>query len=502
MKKIFKFIIFSLFLPTLISAKTIYSEYGSYSKFSDKKIVSNHLKEVETEERYLWYKDKIEYGDYKLLGVIDSEYPLIDYNDKVYGEFDKFEEKVKVPSLAKDVEERSIYKYRVRRKTRYIYIKDVYGSNGALRINEIKIKTKTGIPIKYTVSGDLLSEDFNNYINNNKTNENMSHIENGGYLKIDLGVYYNPDDISLEIYLYDTGTETKKFQLAFNHYDDINNLEMYYNFESNFTNSDISGVWLWYFDFNNLSDNIMYWYGYQTTYEEIIPSRFIDVVLIKEYRARDIKYKRYRITKEYSDIYSTSSLEDYENIDLDSKKLFYRFRTRDYIEIADDIVLTTKDVKLENYIKSNTEYKIIGDVDYNKNGEYTITLQTPFTKYLTNVKVDIKENDDIYYQKQVDKNQEVISKLVSDNKILGDTINYLNKKNELDRLEYEIVINDYEKVINEKDNLLKNRSYEEKEVEVRKSGAHIPDEKFILGSVFIIVGLVSLFLISLKHERE
>lgn len=489
-----------LFIPNFVNAEVIYSEYGNQSEFSEQEIIPNDTTLVETEERYKWYREVKEEGGYVQSDAKDGYFDKMDLNDFIYGDYEPWTEVLEDTHIKYDVEERLAYYYQNKKKIRYIYLTDVHGSNGSLRINEIIIKHK-GVNVSYLTSGYLLNSNFNSYIRNGKIDENMSYIGNGGYLEIDLGNYYYLNDLDLEFYFYDRGTEVKSFKMIINDYPSSKDYIYELSFSNNFTNGGTHEVWPWFFkyeDFKIMKDEYSDLFLSLT---EIDSNQSKLIKTVTEYRRRPIFYMIYHLNKEYKEGYHLSGDEVYDMIDVDDKKLFYRSYTRDYLKIIDDIVITDKQTDLSKFIQSNTNYKVDSNVDLSKNGEYTITIETPFTKYLKNVVVDIKENDD--YKKQIEANQQVINSLNNQINETGQAVNNLNVKLEQKEEEKQYIIDTYEDVINEKNNELKNNEYKIEETkEIKQSSILHANSAMIISSLMIGLGLLILLFIYLTKRRE
>ena len=98
------------------------------------------------------------------------------------------------------------------KEVRYIHLSNLQGSYGSLRISEIEVYVDNN-KISYSYYCEGCNSDFKDHINNGKTIENMSYINNNGYLRIDLNNYYSIDRINLKLYLFDVGTTTKKYDI-------------------------------------------------------------------------------------------------------------------------------------------------------------------------------------------------------------------------------------------------------------------------------------------------
>ena len=79
----------------------------------------------------------------------------------------------------------------------------------------------------------------------------------------------------------------------------------------------------------------------------------------------------------------------------------YSKRTRDKIDIQDDIVITSYDDELSKFV--NEDIKYVTNMNKLINGKYDVTFITPYGNYKTNVIVDIKDNYKLLLNEQQKK---------------------------------------------------------------------------------------------------
>ena len=79
----------------------------------------------------------------------------------------------------------------------------------------------------------------------------------------------------------------------------------------------------------------------------------------------------------------------------------YSKRTRDKIDIQDDIVITSYDDELSKFVSEDIKY--VTNMNKLINGKYDVTFITPYGNYKTNVIVDIKDNYKLLLNEQQKK---------------------------------------------------------------------------------------------------
>lgn len=291
-------------------------------------------------------------------------------------------------------EERDMYRHKVSMWARYIYLTDLQGSYGALRITELNVKAR-GNDINYTYECDGCLEGFDEYINNGIWDENQSYIKNGGSLIIDLGKIYPVNQIEITLYLFDLGSDTKTFTISFTEQKKFNFAEK--TFDLNFSDIHWSNAKKITYDYNDFEEND--WYYYNITHQKTIDDSVLETEKYgKQYRYVE-KWCYYDVKKYIDGYYETkptlNAIQDSEYI---TESRYYK---RDKIEIVDDIVIDSYNKDLNDFIiYSSTDYEFVHEIDENKNGEYDLTIKTPYTTI--NKKV-IVAND-----KNIIKEQELI----------------------------------------------------------------------------------------------
>ena len=201
------------------------------------------------------------------------------------------------------------------------------------------------------------------------------------------------------------------------------------------------------------------WIRGDVEYEEeiISESKPIDnkLSLINEvtmYRYQDQLFYFYNIEKKYIDGY----FADYPGFIRDDMqyKDYYRYQTRDKLEIADEIVINSDEQSISDFIESSVQYEIITNLNIKKNGIYEAEIKTPFISVKKDVVVNIDENNNQgIFIPVVDNN--VSDKLIEENvQLKMEVDNLLNKNNNLEE-ELNNLFNDYYDLSNKNNNLEK-----------------------------------------------
>lgn len=418
-----------------VEAKDYYSNYSTWSNWTNEKIVESELIKVETNEKYKYYHEDM-IGDYYMLGTNPSIYPNVDKTiyKNVYSGWtsNKGDDKE-----GRTYESRTKYYYKDALKVKYIVISGINGSYGSLRISELVIKDNIGNNIGYTYECDKCNDNFNNYINNGNINENLSDISNGGSLRIILNSEYSYDNIDLVLFLYDVTKEYKTFDIKFyNNLFDKSILEAYqYN---NFICNDLSDIKEFDYNYKNMDVvNIKYGETMESD-EEVEPSVSRIVNIVMEYRYYDKYYYYFVKNKIYSDYLDKPT--DYYNKKDDSYITYYRYCTRDKLSIEDNIIITSSDDKLENHVKSTQPITIETNIDINNNGKYKAKFITSFIEVEQDIEVNISNKN---IDEKIENNSQNIDEY---KKLINKMVELQNKLNETNNIE------EYNKLIEEVNN--------------------------------------------------
>lgn len=368
MKKIMFFFILWIVMVNPIRAleNTYYSEYGEYGEFTTNEAISDNLSDVVVERRYLYYKENKILGNYYMNGANPETYPFKDESDVITetsGEWSKIIPEVLDGRL---IETKTVYEYSDMKEIRYIHFYNLSGSYGAFRISELLVFNGLS-KLYYDISSCHQCSVYFNFINNNIINENMSVVYNGGSFTIDLGNYYNINQLNLKLYIYDVGTDPETYTVAFSR--DGTNHYAYAEFVTNIKDNDYNNVQATTFDHGYLAYANPEYYDWVTSADQEAYTFTHRVRIHDEYMYTDTLYRYYDIKREYSEEYMSMPNETYPMIDLKEYQDYYKVRTRDQLTINDAIVIDDNH-NLESYIISSSQAVVVNDIDYSTNGNY------------------------------------------------------------------------------------------------------------------------------------
>ena len=405
MKKIL-WLIFLLVLGVKVEAKEVYySDYSNFSEFQQEEVINSDIVEVEKEERYLWYKEIQEEQDYQLYNLEDS------FSDDCYfTEYSNWQnEKIDNPGYIYD--ERNVYQYTKAKSVRYIHLYNLQGSYGAFRMTELTIKVNNKeIDYKYTCEGCLSG--FDDYINNGIYDENKSYINNGGSLIIDLGKQYPLNQIEVIFYIFDLGPSDKLYTIGYS--TDKKDIFIAQSYILNFADEYWDNALKVVKKITDLNISLQEWTTSETSYEIDDDASIVDTKITKQYRYQEKWCKVYQKKKEYYQEYSNKAIDDYIYRDEESKKTFYRYRTRDKLEI-DVYDITDENFDLNNFIVTSTdEVEITNNIDWNKNGIYDITFTLNDLIVTKSVNLNIDSNTIDELEKEILILEQQISNLEED----------------------------------------------------------------------------------------
>ena len=405
MKKIL-WLIFLLVLGVKVEAKEVYySDYSNFSEFQQEEVINSDIVEVEKEERYLWYKEIQEEQDYQLYNLEDS------FSDDCYfTEYSNWQnEKIDNPGYVYD--ERNVYQYTKAKSVRYIHLYNLQGSYGAFRMTELTIKVNNKeIDYKYTCEGCLSG--FDDYINNGIYDENKSYINNGGSLIIDLGKQYPLNQIEVIFYIFDLGPSDKLYTIGYS--TDKKDIFIAQSYILNFADEYWDNALKVVKKITDLNISLQEWTTSETSYEIDDDASIVDTKVTKQYRYQEKWCKVYQKKKEYYQEYSNKAIDDYIYRDEESKKTFYRYRTRDKLEI-DVYDITDENFDLNNFIVTSTdEVEITNNIDWNKNGIYDITFTLNDLIVTKSVNLNIDSNTIDELEKEILILEQQISNLEED----------------------------------------------------------------------------------------
>lgn len=317
-----KKIIILLLLPLQVYAKTLYTEYSDYSNWTEEKYTSSDLVFVEEEKRYKFYiNERTNLGyieDYENKYKIDKE-------DFIYTPFTEFSLDAPKEQKNRTIEEKSFYKYKEVNKVNKILLSNLYGSEDCFRITEIVVSNNNS-KIAYTPSCTKCNASNLKYLYNSKTKENMFYVVNGGTITLNLNGYYNIQNISIKLYLYDRENTVKKYKISF-----LNDKEYFKkSYEEKFKSDYLTPNLFEYF-VNDTWINTADYSSYLETEEYINKTFYRIVETFKKYRYTDLIYMKYLEERKYYDDNYYTNIEGYIKDEFEYK-VFYRKKERKKIE--------------------------------------------------------------------------------------------------------------------------------------------------------------------------
>lgn len=360
MKKVLLFLGL-FFIGISVKAQTYYSDYGTWSKYTTDIINENELREMEVERRYKWYKSECD-GEYLLYNDGINNYEFFDLDNYKETRYSSWSLDVKEEVFGRTIENKTNYSVKKVKPIKKIYITSGRFTTREVNLNEIKIYNKDKIVNFTSICGEC-SEKY--------TMDNIS-----GILIIELDNYYYFDDLTIVIKPIDKSVINSLNFMVTTPLENSNEERIYYLFL--YEKNDEDDITLNVKDFDKIDPE----YEEEQIYQEKPKLSYSDELKeINYYRYKDKLYYFYNIKKVYLSNYLKEKdgyIKD-ENDYLD----YYRYRNRDKLELDDYIEINNKEESVEDYIKSTTEYKINGSINYDKNGVYIVNVETYFIKKIS-----------------------------------------------------------------------------------------------------------------------
>jgi len=403
MKKIIYLIILFLIFGVNVKASEIYyTEYGEFSDFMEESPNHSDLINVEEETRYLWYKNIEVLGDYKLYNKSDK------FSDECYeSDYSNWKAGDYVKTDGRTYETRTKYEYEQIQGIRYIHLYNLYGSYGAFRIPELSIYVN-GVEINYTYECIGCWKDFDKYINNNEYIENESYIDNGGSLILDLGKLYPIDQIKVEFYIFDLGYDDKQFTIG---YSDGASILFSKSYKLQFSDYYWTNSQKIELKIQDIESNESYWKSKQIVYHEEQNELFRLLNKETEYRYKEKWCKEKITTKIYGKNYSKEAYDDFINCDKEKFKKFFRFQTREKIELEIYDILE-KNFDLNKFVVfSSAPYMIEADINWDENGTYNLDFKFEDITIQKVVNLNVEANTIDKLEERINQLQELIVSL-------------------------------------------------------------------------------------------
>ncbi len=379
MKRLILILMIFLVPLKIYAQEEIYSEYSNFSEYSENEIIENELTNVETETRYLWYKNTEQLGEYKIYNEDE-----IFSNDCYYSEFSEWSSSLNQTSDM-NIESRTLNDYTLSYQVRYIHITNTIGSYENFRIPEIDIMYND-TELNYTIECEGCYENFYTNISNGIYDTNEAFIKNGGQFILDLNGYYPVNQIKVLMYIFDMGATNSSYVINYS-----STGGDFYGIEQINMNREL----FWGSGFITNTHNITtldksFWTFNHKSYESYDENYIVENNQTTEYRYQNKYCKPILKTNETNNIYSKEPIGEY-NIK-GEEKIYYRSQTREKI-ILDELIITDYDYNLNNFIKETTEpLELTSNLNINQNGTYNLNIKSESFNIDREINVDIKDN--------------------------------------------------------------------------------------------------------------
>ena len=364
-----------------VDALTYYSEYNDYKESSEKEEESD-IKEVIKVKKYKYYHETVN-KEYFMEGENTIEYPYISDNKK-----EEVYDTLELPNTkqGRKIEEKIKYKYYYKNDSKIRYIKFENKLNNKIDCRTLIIKN-----LNTTIDFDM--EEENNII------------------YIDLKDYYDHNNIRMIVTFYDTMDLYMYF---------LNGIEdsLYYvrhRFEKNDRQISYSINYNSVIPFKSLD------YEYKLHDTDILDDTMELVEEINYYQVTDTYIEYYNMNKEYSD-YLEQPTTYFDKRDTSDYIEVYKYRTRDKLEIEDELIIYDINTNLNNLIKYSTDKVDINTNLIDKSGVYDIVFKLN----------DITVKKKLVYFKNNDLENERIKNLLNNyNNVINDQYNIISKKDSI-----------------------------------------------------------------------
>lgn len=379
-----------------VSADTYYSDYSKFSTYQEDAVIGNDCVEIQTEDRYLWYQEK-EIGDYFILGENDSLYHQVDMSKMKETSFSKWKEEAPEDKPNRVIEQRTVYRYQDRKKARYVHLYGLQGkSNFTIVSLDISINNKK---IDYdAVCTDCVKQDKYAFV-----------VPNGGEIFLDLHETYPFEKLEITMVLHDETTAEKRYIFDVTY--DEEGKEVLASRLSRlwFTNPKYDDKEIAFTGEESYQLKSPQWEEEHETSKEMEATSSRKVTKVEQYRYMDQLYYYYYLKRTYKEKYDTHGNKTYPLQDLNSKKTFYSYRTRNKIVLKEPIVISDEEMRLDDFIlESDLVYSIDDSkVKWDSNGVYPITIKTASQKIAKEVMVTKNvEEKETPVEKPIDKTED------------------------------------------------------------------------------------------------
>ncbi|HHX16372.1 MAG TPA: hypothetical protein GX725_00445 [Mollicutes bacterium] len=295
-----------------------------YGVWTDEVSSNDSDRMVESEVRYKWYKEEIEYSpDYYIEGENDESFPYISYDKFLVTNFTDWYEGYPDVKPHRIIDYKIVHRYRTLRPIRYLFLTDFENFFESTKITEINVlidDVKT--PVNITCSDCETS--FDDTLSDGLNDEGVN-ILNNSRIVIDLGGYYEINTIKLELFFYDVVCDTKKFNVHYNEGNSIDDRnyaikEIEYKSKSKFNDYILEKITI-IPDAESITNPV---FGDWIYIKGMVNATYYrQMMILCFYKHSDKLFKYYKIERNYlEDYYSEVSDSSYIRDD-DNSKTFY-----------------------------------------------------------------------------------------------------------------------------------------------------------------------------------
>lgn len=331
MRKMFYILLLILACPLTGYAEVVYSPYSKVQEVDDY-MESSDLIEVEEVLKYRFYQEeKVFDEEYRKLKEIKEEYPLIDVNDYIWSEFSTYQAEEILEDEQTKVETRIVHQYKKKILVDKLKLNYVSALADDINLRELKIKVGKD-EIVYHIEG---IEDTKKLT-----------LSREKPLVIQLEKEYDPLDLYFSLQVFNPGAGDFDYHYTLTTLDDETLL-----YEDKFVTHTNGPVGI--YRFLNLKESLR-----EPLYEEKITTSLEkptdDSLYLGEkieYRYREKMYKTYHLEKVYLDGYymEADGIKDSEQ-----EKVFYQYRTRNYIDFYDQLTNFSPVIDISFLVKSSS----------------------------------------------------------------------------------------------------------------------------------------------------
>ena len=288
------------------------------------------------ERRYKYYKLQNVYGPYEMENEVNEEFPLINYNDFIYGEYSDwtFEKE------NKDFIEKTVYRYKTVSNINKIVLTDFSSPDYYVDVKDIKVFYE-GKEVSYKLTCTLCESDFENKMKNNK-----ARIETNGKITLELDNEYPLENLNTRVDYINAGDWVTWIRAKYQ----TDNLLVAGNDQH-------LGRGLGDATFNIQSNKLPIINKDKIVYKDNKEENDLFELLAEEkmYKYRDIFYQKYREERIYTDYLSSSPGSEY----IKDESLYKDYEINNHNEIDTELNRLNNEIALEKKTSTLNEKKYI-----------------------------------------------------------------------------------------------------------------------------------------------